>query len=169
MQEENIAFCNIDQTRLGETLEGTEHATAPFAYLRLHGRSKEWFTAKNRDARYDYLYSSENLQKVKGKIEKMASTADMIFVAANNHPRGQAAANAVELRSLLSSDKVSASEILMKTYPVLVEFAIPKRVADLVAVFDKRKLLPPTENLQSRRKSKKGKMSKDQQDLPLYR
>lgn len=51
LRDENIAFCNIDQTRLGETLEGTDYVTAPVPYLRLHGRSKEWFTAKNRDAR----------------------------------------------------------------------------------------------------------------------
>src|SRR5262249_15853429 len=122
LQEENIAFCNIDQTRLGETLEGTEYVTAPFAYLRLHGRNKEWFTAKNRDTRYDYLYSEDSLQKVKSKIEKMAATADKTFVAANNHPRGQAAANAVELKSLLSGEKVKAPETLVRTYPVLEEF-----------------------------------------------
>src|SRR5262249_32720094 len=71
LEQENVAFCNIDQTRLGETLEGTQYVTASLAYLRLRGRSKEWFTAKNRDARYDYLYSKESLQKVKGKIENM--------------------------------------------------------------------------------------------------
>jgi uncharacterized protein YecE (DUF72 family) len=52
LQQESVAFCNIDQTRLGETLEGTDYVTAPLAYLRLHGRSKEWFTAKSGDARY---------------------------------------------------------------------------------------------------------------------
>lgn len=81
LQQETVAFCNIDQTRLGETLEGTEYVTAPLAYLRLHGRSKDWFTAKSRDARYDYVYSKESLQKVKGKIEKMAGAAEKTFVA----------------------------------------------------------------------------------------
>jgi hypothetical protein len=35
----------------------------------------------------------------------MAAKADKVFVAANNHPRGQAAANAVELQGLLSGQE----------------------------------------------------------------
>ena len=35
----NIAFCNIDQPWLGRALRATEHATAPLAYVRLHGRN----------------------------------------------------------------------------------------------------------------------------------
>ena len=124
LQEENIAFCNIDQTRLGQTLEGTQYVTAPLAYLRLHGRSKEWFAAKSRDARYDYMYSEQSLQKIKGKVESMSDSADVTFVAANNHPRAQAAANAVELKSLLAGEKVEAPQTLVSTYPVLDAFAV---------------------------------------------
>jgi len=122
LREENAAFCNIDQTRLGSTLEGTDFVTSSFAYLRLHGRSKQWFTARNRDDRYDYLYSKQSLEKIKGKIENMAAKAQKVFVAANNHPRGQAAANAVELQSLLSGKKVKAPASLVATYPELKEF-----------------------------------------------
>lgn len=166
LQEENVAFCNIDQTRLGETLEGTEYVTAPLAYLRLHGRSKEWFTAKNRDARYDYLYSKDSLQKVKGKIEKMARSAKKTFVAANNHPRGQAAANAVELKSLLSGNKVSAPDILMKTYPALEEFAVPETMTDLPPTQEQQSA-PGTATRRIRGKIDKGKTGEGQQELPL--
>lgn len=124
LESENVAFCNIDQTRLGETLEGTEYVTAPVAYLRLHGRSKDWFTAKNTDERYDYLYSKGSLEKIKNKVQNMAGKAEKTFVAANNHPKGQAAANAIELKSLLSDKKVRAPETLVKTYPELEEFAV---------------------------------------------
>jgi uncharacterized protein YecE (DUF72 family) len=102
---------------LGETLAGTEYVTAPIAYLRLHGRSKNWFTAKNRDQRYDYLYATGSLEKIKTKVQSMAARAEKTFVAANNHPKGQAAANAIELKSLLSGKKVMAPEPLVKTYP----------------------------------------------------
>jgi uncharacterized protein YecE (DUF72 family) len=166
LQQENVAFCNIDQTRLGQTLEGTEYVTAQLAYLRLHGRSKEWFTAKNRDVRYDYLYSRESLQKIKGKIERMAGVAERTFVAANNHPRGQAAANAVELKSLLSGNKVSAPETLVKTYPILEEFGVPENVADLTTS-QEEKPAPLAETRPLRRKIRKGKTSEDQRDLPL--
>src|SRR5581483_8788837 len=137
------------------------------AYLRLHGRSKEWFTAKNRDARYDYLYSKESLQKVKGKIESMATEAEVTFVATNNHPRGQAAANAVELKSLLSGEKVSAPETLVKTYPVLEEFAVPESMGDLTTPQDENSVTRQNETRTQRGKRKKEKTNEAQQDLPL--
>ncbi len=132
LDEENVAFCNIDQTRIGDTLEGTEHVTASFAYLRLHGRNKQWFQAKDRDERYDYLYSKEKLEKIKDKVKKMASKAEKTFVAANNHPKGKAAANAVELKSMLSGKKVKAPESLVKEYPELNEYAIPESLKRLL-------------------------------------
>ncbi len=132
LEEENVAFCNIDQTRLGETLEGTEYVTAPLAYLRLHGRSKQWFQAKDRDERYDYKYSKEKLEKIKTKVQNMAGKAEKTFVAGNNHPRGQAAANAVELKSLLAGKKVKAPEPLVRTYPELQEFALPESIKALL-------------------------------------
>src|SRR5205814_6946824 len=125
LEEERICFCNIDVTRLGETLEGTEHVTAPFAYLRLHGRSKEWFTAENRDDRYDYLYSPESLEKIIAKIIRMADRTEKMLAALNNHYRVQAAANAIELRSMLFGEKVKAPPTLIKEYPVLEQFALP--------------------------------------------
>jgi uncharacterized protein YecE (DUF72 family) len=167
LQEENIAFCNIDQTRLGQTLEGTQHVTASLAYLRLHGRSKEWFTAKDRDARYDYLYSKESLQKVKGKIESMATEAEVTFVAANNHPRGQAAANAVELKSLLSGEKVSAPETLVKTYPILEDFAVPESMGDLTTSQDENSGRGQKGTRTPSAKRKKDKANEAQRDLPL--
>lgn len=91
-------FCNIDVTRIGDTLEGTEIVTSPLAYFRLHGRSKQWFTAKNRDERYDYLYSQSSLEKIKTKVEKAANEAQKTLVATNNHYKGQAAVNAIELK-----------------------------------------------------------------------
>src|SRR5262249_34322865 len=37
--KQNVAFCNIDQPRLGRAVSGTEYSTAPVAYVRLHGRN----------------------------------------------------------------------------------------------------------------------------------
>jgi uncharacterized protein YecE (DUF72 family) len=130
LEEERVCFCNIDVTRLGEMLEGTEYVTAPFAYLRLHGRSKEWFTAENRDQRYDYLYSLPSLEKVKTKVERLTSKTEKMLVAFNNHYKGQAAANAIELRSMLQGKKVRAPESLVKTYPELQELALSESIRE---------------------------------------
>jgi hypothetical protein len=115
-----------------------------------------------RDTRYDYLYSKESLQKVKGKIEKMAGAAEKTFVAAKNHPRGQVSAKAVELKSLLSGKKVSAPDILIKTYSALKEFAVPESIEELLPL-QEEKIEPRSQ----RGKARKSKSDAGQQDLPL--
>jgi uncharacterized protein YecE (DUF72 family) len=117
LREERVCFCNIDVTRIGDTLEGTDIVTSPLAYFRLHGRSKQWFTAKNRDERYDYLYSQSSLEKIKTKVEKAANEAQKTLVATNNHYKGQAAVNAIELNNMLGKKMVKAPKTLVEHYP----------------------------------------------------
>ena len=117
-----VAFCNIDQPRLGNSLDGTQYVTAPFAYIRLHGRNyKKWFSAKNRDERYDFLYTGEQLERIEKRVREMSEKAEKTFVVANNHPQGQAAVNALQLKSMLTGKKVRAPELLVKAYPELKE------------------------------------------------
>jgi uncharacterized protein YecE (DUF72 family) len=119
-----VAFCNVDQPRLGNSLDGTQYVTAPFAYLRLHGRNyQKWFSAKNRDERYDFIYSGERLGRVEKRAEEMSKKAEKTFVIANNHPKGQAAVNALQLKSMLSGKKIKAPESLLAAYPQLQEFS----------------------------------------------
>ena len=121
-----VAFCNVDQPRLGNSLDGTDYVTASFSYVRLHGRNYDkWFSARNRDERYDFLYKGEQLERVKKRVNEMSKKSDKTFVVANNHPRGQAAVNALELKSLLSGQKVKAPESLVKAYPVLKDKTLP--------------------------------------------
>jgi uncharacterized protein YecE (DUF72 family) len=123
--ERQVAFCNLDQPRLGNSLDGTQYVTAPFAYIRLHGRNYDkWFTAKNRDERYDFLYSGERLERVKKRVSEMSEKAQKTFVVTNNHPRGQAAVNALQLKSMLSGKKVEAPESLVHAYPDLKEHVV---------------------------------------------
>jgi len=123
LAQRQVAFCNVDQPRLGNSLDGTQHVTAPFAYIRLHGRNYDkWFQAKNRDERYDFLYTGERLERVKNRVAEMAKEAQKTFVVTNNHPRGQAAVNALELKSMLTGKKVKAPESLAQAFPELKEF-----------------------------------------------
>jgi uncharacterized protein YecE (DUF72 family) len=134
LKERGVAFCNVDQPRLGNSLDGTVYVTAPFAYIRLHGRNyQKWFQGKNRDERYDFLYEGERLERVKNHVTEMAKKAEKTFVVANNHPRGQAAVNALQLKSMLSDKKVTAPESLMKHYPSQLEkIAVPKSIEQLL-------------------------------------
>ncbi|MCU1287016.1 MAG: hypothetical protein JWO13_3366 [Acidobacteriales bacterium] len=123
--EKGIAFCNIDQPALGKSLRATEHVTSGIGYVRLHGRNYEqWFQTDNRDDRYNYLYAEKELQGWKQKIATISEKAEKTFVVANNHFRGQAAVNALQLKSMLNGDeKVPIPETLAKTYPVLETIA----------------------------------------------
>ncbi len=123
---QNVGFCNIDQPRLGRSLEGTEHVTSGIGYVRLHGRNYEhWFESgfdsDSRNERYNYLYKPAELEMWKQKVETIARKAESTFVIANNHFQAKAAVNALELRHLLSGKKVPAPETLVKSYPELRE------------------------------------------------
>lgn len=120
---QRVAFCNIDQPQLGRAVAATEYTTAPIAYVRLHGRNyKEWFQSDNRNDRYNYLYTPQQLEPWKQKIERLGQKAETTFAITNNHYKGKAAANALELKSMLNGKKVRAPETLVQHYPELRDF-----------------------------------------------
>jgi uncharacterized protein YecE (DUF72 family) len=123
---QNVAFCNIDQPLLGRAIRATAHATAPLAYVRLHGRNyREWFQSDNRDDRYNYLYTPKQLEPWKEKIERLAEKAEKTFAVTNNHYKGKAAVNALELKQMLTGKKVKAPPTLVEHYPELEKVADP--------------------------------------------
>jgi uncharacterized protein YecE (DUF72 family) len=123
LAEEGVGFCNIDQPRLGASLRATEHVTSPVGYVRLHGRNyKEWFQADNRNDRYNYLYKPEELKGWAEKIRSVEQKSEKTFAITNNHYKGQAAVNALELKSMLSGTKVKAPESLVQAYKDLKGF-----------------------------------------------
>lgn len=118
LAEEGVGFCNIDQPRLGKSIRATEHVTSPVGYVRLHGRNyKEWFQSDNRDDRYNYLYKPKELEGWKEKIEHISRNTEKTFAITNNHYKGQAAVNALELKNMLSEKKIKAPHTLVEHYP----------------------------------------------------
>ena len=101
--EEGVAFCNIDQPKLGNAVTPSEHVTGPLAYVRLHGRNyDQWFDSDSRNDRYNYLYSETELRGWKTRIDAIAEKAQKTFVIANNHFEGKAAVNALQLKSMIT-------------------------------------------------------------------
>jgi uncharacterized protein YecE (DUF72 family) len=126
LAEQGVGFCNIDQPRLGASLRATEHVTSPVGYVRLHGRNyKEWFQADNRNDRYNYLYKPAELKPWTEKIRSVAEKSLKTLAITNNHYKGQAAVNALELKSMLSGKKVKAPETLVNAYTDLKNFIEP--------------------------------------------
>jgi len=103
LRARGIAFCNIDQPIFRDSIPPTAHVTAPFAYIRLHGRNRgAWFRDNaTRDERYDYLYTGDELQSWIARVEQMKRCVNRFFIVANNHYRAQAIVNALEIQAAL--------------------------------------------------------------------
>lgn len=128
LRERSIGFCNIDQPVIGRSLGASCETTGPVAYFRFHGRNYErWFDEDaGRDERYDYLYTAPELDPWIERISETSETASETFVITNNHFRGQAVVNALQIRARVEGRKVRAPATLIEHYPVLRTIAEPE-------------------------------------------
>lgn len=125
-----IGWCVVDQPPVGGSLIGPRpRATSRVGYLRLHGRNRaDWFReGAGRDARYDYLYPERELGELLETARAIGSAAEEVYVVANNHFRGQALANAIQLRHLSGVKEPAAPEDLLVAYPALRGIAKTRR------------------------------------------
>lgn len=102
-REQGLVWANIDQPQVSQSLMLTALATSgETAYLRLHGRNAEaWFSGQGRDARYDYSYSASELGRLAEVIVRLREQAKQVFVAGNNHYKGAAVKNLLQLKEIL--------------------------------------------------------------------
>lgn len=125
LAERGIGFCNIDQPVIGRSLAPGERATAPVGYVRLHGRNyEEWFSDREDASgaeRYNYLYSTDELEPWAARIEKVAADARLTFVITNNHFHGKAVTNALQLLHRLTGKPVRVPPPLLQHYPQELE------------------------------------------------
>ena len=146
LAEREAAFVNIDQPELAGNLPPTNRVTAPVAYYRFHGRNApKWFGPDTSNVeRYNYLYSGDELAPwierirdgARRAVERAAASSrdGGVYAILNNHFRGQAVANALELQAALTGRRRPAPESLFETYPALA------KVADRAAGGGQRKL-----------------------------
>ncbi len=124
LEEHRVGFCNIDQPIFRNSILPSAVSTNPdFAYVRLHGRnSHNWFRPDaGRDERYDYLYTREELEEWAERIKELGTKSRNVFVITNNHYRGQALANALQIKNMISCEKLDVPSTLLEQYPVLKE------------------------------------------------
>ena len=75
--------------------------TAPWGYVRFHGRNaREWWSGTNV-TRYDYLYSDAELREWVSPVRLMAREAEAVIVTFNNHFAGQAVENAEQFMEMV--------------------------------------------------------------------
>jgi uncharacterized protein YecE (DUF72 family) len=139
LRENRAAFCNIDQPLFDASIKPSAVSTTPdFAYVRLHGRNyQNWFReSAGRDDRYDYLYARDELEGWITRIKELGTQSGKIYVITNNHYRGQAMANALQIRNMITGEKVEVPDLLLEKYPVLREI-VRAIQAGQMGLFDK--------------------------------
>lgn len=129
LDELEVAICNVDQPLFARSIKPAAETTSQIGYVRLHGRNyQDWFREKApRDDRYNYLYSIDELEPWITRIKEIAAKTKESYVITNNHFRGQAVVNALEIKSTLKEDRVTAPAPLFEKYPALAASAMPER------------------------------------------
>ena len=62
---------------------------------------------------------------VDAQIERIARKAEVTYVVANNHFQAKAGVNALQLKHMITGQRVKATEVLLQNYPELKTFADP--------------------------------------------
>lgn len=105
LKDAGIGICNTEIPSVGHVFPLKAYATTDKGYIRYSGLNKEnWYSTKKpettkekitqRNARYNYLYSDEELQeRVQGQIVLSRKTTT-VAVAFNNHYQAKAVKNA---------------------------------------------------------------------------
>lgn len=135
-KQNDLTICTIDQPQIGQAIPFEPIVTNDKAYIRFHGRNVEaWKKSlsnfgkeqnyEEQSSRYSYLYSPGELVEIAQKIKTIESKVKELNVIMNNHPKGDAVANAFELIHLLEEKtKVEMPETIVKAYPRLEEILI---------------------------------------------
>ncbi|MFP4081434.1 MAG: DUF72 domain-containing protein [Candidatus Aminicenantes bacterium] len=134
LSEHSVCYCNIDQPLYRNSIGPSATATnSHFSYVRLHGRNyKNWFREDaGRDERYDYLYTKEELEEWVEKIKKLGQRSDKVCVITNNHYRGQALANALQIKNMITGKKLEIPHSLLQKYPVLKDMTVKLKSGQL--------------------------------------
>ncbi len=126
--ETGTTMCSIDQPAVGDSIDSDSFVSGEAGlYIRLHGRNHaEWFNPRaTRDSRYDYLYSEEETASWVKRISEQSKTASRTFVVLNNHFRGQAVANALEIKAQLTASRPAAPLGVVKRFPRIAKVVDP--------------------------------------------
>lgn len=110
-----LGFCCVDEPRLRGLVPPVSTATSSIGYVRFHGRNAEkWWNHKEALERYNYLYSTPELEEWTAPITQLSAQTQTTYVYFNNHFEGKAGQNARLLAELLKVDLPSPPQGLLE-------------------------------------------------------
>jgi uncharacterized protein YecE (DUF72 family) len=93
----NVCWVRQDEPHFERTISAELPQTADIAYFRFHGRNREMWWKGNNETRYRYRYSPEEIAELARQVEAVAKKAKLTFVLFNNHWKGYAPRNAIQM------------------------------------------------------------------------
>jgi uncharacterized protein YecE (DUF72 family) len=104
LRRRNAGLVLTDLPAIDKLPEAARTVTAGTSYIRFHGRNRENWWGGDNVSRYDYLYSREELEERLPDLQALMESSRRLFIAFNNHHKGQAVQNAFQLLELLEKD-----------------------------------------------------------------
>jgi len=137
LKNKNCGFANIDQPVIGDSINLAAIVTSPIGYLRYHGRNyQHWFKdGQPAAARYDYLYSENELADFQTIIGSLIENSAKTFIIFNNHYRGQAIANALQTMFLIDKEKIAVPATMFAHFAELAKIAKSESLPDQMNLF----------------------------------
>ena len=120
LAEHDAAWAQIDEPKFKGSIRQTFAPNAKtFYYLRLHGRNAaQWWSHTNSEDRYNYLYSTEELEPFAEAAEAASRQVRKAYVYANNHFSAKSVANAAILKHTLGQPLPGAyPQAFVDAYP----------------------------------------------------
>lgn len=120
-----VSVANLDYPMARNSFSLRHCEVGKHAYLRLHGRNaKAWFSrGAGRDETYNYLYNERELAQIATRAAELAQMTNSLTLVANNHYQGKELINSLQLKAMLSDEKVRVPPVLLEKYPQLKPIA----------------------------------------------
>jgi uncharacterized protein YecE (DUF72 family) len=105
LADRDLSFVAVDAPSVdsGQAMPPVTAATAPYGYVRFHGRNREMWHARTATAadRFDYLYEPAELAEWRTPIEHLAEETERTWVMFNNCKYDYAPTNARQMAEIL--------------------------------------------------------------------
>jgi len=105
LADHDMAYVSVDAPQFPErsTMPPLAEATAPWAYVRMHGRNRDTYFARTGSAadRFDWLYTADELAEWADPIRELADETERTWVMFNNCKYDYAPRNAREIAGIL--------------------------------------------------------------------
>jgi len=107
LRHQRIGYCITDLPRLYPLPAFLPVVTNGVAYLRMHGRNRDW--RRPSTSRYDYAYTDDELHFVLGRIKAITPASGEIYIFFNNCHCGHAVRSGRRFQELLRLTQLGMS------------------------------------------------------------